>query len=314
VALKIVKGPINKKLQKEVSLMRSFHHPNIVQLLDVICDIDWTCLAMEYVSGGDLLMYLQHGERFADEEALMIFEQIVLAVDYLHSQHSVFHGDLKLDNILLDESFRVKLIDFGFSDLVNMNGLVENSCGSVEYSAPELLNGEPRIGLEGDIWALGVILYAILTGCFPFGGETVCEVMKSQLEGRFETPPDCSESCVNLISIMLEPNRFKRATIEGVLLHPWLNRDGKYVVRRAPLEKEQVQMGIVDRLRYLEFDSREVIRNLTSENGLTRQSTILYHYICQQEKPEKKVNNRNSLRCSAEHTPDNISQTNVIKA
>jgi MAP/microtubule affinity-regulating kinase len=96
----------------------------------------------------------------------------VEAVFYLHSEVSVVHRDIKLDNILIEEGTRmVKLIDFGFSVLTTTpNQRLKVFCGTPSYMAPEITRKTDYEGKPVDIWALGVLLYVMLTGTFPFRG------------------------------------------------------------------------------------------------------------------------------------------------
>jgi BR serine/threonine kinase len=97
-------------------------------------------------------------------EAIEIFRQIVLGLEHLHSL-GICHRDLKPENILLDSCMQVKIADFGFARWV-ASSLVDTSCGSAHYAAPEIIRGHPYDGKVSDIWSLGVILYALLAVCF----------------------------------------------------------------------------------------------------------------------------------------------------
>ncbi len=104
-----------------------------------------------------------------------IFTQLVGAVSYVHSKSCV-HRDLKLENILLDKNENVKLCDFGFtSEYEGKSSYLQTWCGTVCYSAPEMLKGEKYAGEKVDVWSLGVILYALLCGELPFDEELETE-------------------------------------------------------------------------------------------------------------------------------------------
>lgn len=95
-----------------------------------------------------------------------MFAPILRAVNYLHSQ-GIAHRDLKLTNMLVDREFRVKLIDFGFAD--NTRRTLKAYCGTPSYMAPELVQKKEYVGTAVDIWALGVVLFKMLTGEYAFG-------------------------------------------------------------------------------------------------------------------------------------------------
>lgn len=105
-------------------------------------------------------------KRLPEPEAYQIFSQVLSAVRYLHRQ-GICHRDLKMTNLLIDESNTVKLIDFGFADYAN--GVLNSYCGTPAYMAPELMDRREYRGKQVDIWALGVILFKMLTGDYPFG-------------------------------------------------------------------------------------------------------------------------------------------------
>lgn len=106
------------------------------------------------------------GKRFSEKEAAKIFVQLVKAVEYLHGQ-GISHRDLKLSNVLIDSHGHVNLIDYGFAE--NTQKKLKEFCGTLSYMAPELIKRISYLGTEVDSWALGVILYRIASGMFPFG-------------------------------------------------------------------------------------------------------------------------------------------------
>lgn len=105
-------------------------------------------------------------KKFSEKEAAKIFVPLVQAVDYLHAE-GIYHRDLKLSNILVGDQGTVKLIDYGFAE--NSGQKLKEYCGTLSYMAPELITRNPYYGKYVDSWALGVILYRIVTGLFPFG-------------------------------------------------------------------------------------------------------------------------------------------------
>jgi serine/threonine protein kinase len=109
-------------------------------------------------------------KRLTEPEAKTIFKQLVEGLDYIH-KNSIVHRDLKLENILLDsENNNVKIIDFGFSAETQKNKPMNVFCGTPSYMAPELVTRKYYFGHLVDIWALGISLYVLLCGYFPFKG------------------------------------------------------------------------------------------------------------------------------------------------
>jgi serine/threonine protein kinase len=108
-------------------------------------------------------------KRLSDDEAFTMFYPILKAVHYLHSWN-IAHRDLKLTNVLVDRDLRVKLIDFGFSD--NSGRMLHAYCGTPSYMAPAIVLKKEYSGSAVDVWALGVILFKMLTGEYAFGSRS----------------------------------------------------------------------------------------------------------------------------------------------
>jgi MAP/microtubule affinity-regulating kinase len=125
-------------------------------------------MVTELCGHNNLSRYLKKSAlgRLSDSEACYIFKKVCVGVQYLHNQH-LCHRDLKLTNILIDRKYRVKIVDFGFA--VETQKIHSMYCGTPSYMAPEIVNKLHYRGKPVDIWALGVVLYKLLTGEYPFG-------------------------------------------------------------------------------------------------------------------------------------------------
>lgn len=124
-------------------------------------------LVMEYVSEGEFYGLIERRGHFAEEEARQYFCQILSAVEYCHNYH-VAHRDIKPENLLVGQRNNLKLCDFGLSNFLRDGDFLKTSCGSPNYASPEVISGEQYCGPEVDVWSMGVVLYAILTGKLPF--------------------------------------------------------------------------------------------------------------------------------------------------
>ena len=145
VAIKIIdKTQLNpgslQKLFREVRIMKTLDHPNIVKLFQVIETEKTLYLVMEYASGGEVFDYLVLHGRMKEKEARAKFRQIVSAVQYCH-QKKIIHRDLKAENLLLDSEMNIKIADFGFSNEFIPGNKLDTFCGSPPYAAPELFQG-----------------------------------------------------------------------------------------------------------------------------------------------------------------------------
>lgn len=126
---------------------------------------------MEFAPGVSLSQYYKSAlnRRLQEAEAKIIFKQIVDGVRYMHSV-SVFHRDLKTDNVIVDRNRLVKIIDFGFSVRSDSQRRLNLCCGTPNYMAPEIVLNREYWGGPADVWSLGVMLFLITAGDFPFKG------------------------------------------------------------------------------------------------------------------------------------------------
>ncbi|KAL6463192.1 hypothetical protein MHYP_G00275830 [Metynnis hypsauchen] len=227
VAIKIIdKTQLNptslQKLFREVRIMKALHHPNIVQLFEVIETEKTLYLVMEYASGGEVFDYLVSHGRMKEIEARAKFRQIVSAVHYCH-QKNIVHRDLKAENLLLDADSNIKIADFGFSNEFTLGNKLDTFCGSPPYAAPELFQGKKYDGPEVDIWSLGVILYTLVSGSLPFDGQNLKELRERVLRGKYRVPFYMSTDCEGILRRFLVLNPSKRCTLEQVMKDKWIN-------------------------------------------------------------------------------------------
>ena len=237
-----------EKLTKEINIMSKCDHPNIIKLIEIYDDKRRLDLIMEECLGGTLFDRLlkkmeDDDETFSEKEAAIIFKQIISAIHYCHNQ-GIAHRDLKMENVLFlykTQDSPIKIIDFGLSESVqivnkeelldilegknNININMTGSVGTPHYISPEVLQG--KYNQKCDIWSAGVILYAMLSGTFPFDGNTDKDIYKSILKKKYnfkdEEWKNVSEEAKDLIKHML-CDEDKRYTAEMVLNHPWLNK------------------------------------------------------------------------------------------
>lgn len=164
---------------------------------------------------------LSHGP-LPVEKVQRIFTQLVGAVAYVHSKSCV-HRDLKLENILLDKRENVKLCDFGFTrEYEGKSSNLQTFCGTICYSAPEMLKGEKYAGEKVDVWSLGVILYALLAGQLPFD-EDDDQVTKTRILSEEPVFDDkFPEEARSLTKLLLSKRPLLRPSLEEILGHPFL--------------------------------------------------------------------------------------------
>ncbi|KAK1138894.1 hypothetical protein N8T08_001683 [Aspergillus melleus] len=209
-------------LAREIHHHRQFLHPHITRLYEVIVTEKLVWLVLEYCPGDELYNYLlRHGPLPVDK-VKKIFTQLVGAVAYVHSKSCV-HRDLKLENILLDKHENVKLCDFGFTrEYEGKASYLQTFCGTICYSAPEMLKGEKYAGEKVDVWSLGIILYALLAGELPFDEDddlvTKSRILKEEPIFNDKFPDDAKA----LIALLLSKRPLIRPSLGEILAHPFL--------------------------------------------------------------------------------------------
>ncbi|KAJ3018505.1 UNVERIFIED_CONTAM: hypothetical protein HDU68_011125 [Siphonaria sp. JEL0065] len=198
---------LHKDLHQDGDLVRSVSTPNIALL--------------RRIPSMDLFECIERNDHLQNAMAQHVFRQIAQAVCYLHS-HNIAHRDLKDENIVIDEFFNLKLIDFG-SALIedeNTEGVQYHTQfrGTLQFAPPEVLSGFRYRAKSADMWACGVLLYTILSGETPFStvNQVIAEPFKSP---RYE----CDPLALDLMDALLAKDPKKRLTAQQVLDHPWLN-------------------------------------------------------------------------------------------
>lgn len=206
-------------------------HPNIVRLYDVIETDKYIGIILEYASGGELFDHILAHRYLRERDAAKLFSQLISGVWYIH-QKKIVHRDLKLENLLLDRNRNVIITDFGFANRFEhkSDDLMQTSCGSPCYAAPELVISEGLyVGSAVDIWSCGVILYAMLAGYLPFDddpanpdGDNINLLYKYIVSTPLAFPDYISTEARDLLSTMLVPDPTRRTTLDSVMRHPWL--------------------------------------------------------------------------------------------
>ncbi|XP_038210171.1 serine/threonine-protein kinase MARK2 isoform X1 [Zerene cesonia] len=209
------------RIRREVQIMSSVRHPNIVHIYEVFENSEKMILVMEYCSGGELYDYLSQKKVLEEDEARRLFRQIATAVYYCHI-HKICHRDLKLENVLLDDTGSAKIADFGLSNVFKETSLLSTFCGSPLYASPEIVKGTPYIGPEVDCWSLGVLLYTLVYGAMPFDGSNFKRLVRQISNGDYYEPKNPSTASP-LIRDMLTVDPLKRADIVYICDHPWVN-------------------------------------------------------------------------------------------
>ncbi|KAH8693596.1 hypothetical protein BGW36DRAFT_300537 [Talaromyces proteolyticus] len=292
---KVVLKSSNKEdsnLAREIHHHRQFLHPHIARLYEVIVTENLVWLVLEYCPGDELYNYLLNNGPLPVEKVQRIFAQLVGAVAYVHSKSCV-HRDLKLENILLDKNGNVKLCDFGFTrEYVGKSSHLQTFCGTICYSAPEMLKGEKYAGEKVDVWSLGIILYALLAGELPYDDdddqETKAKILKEEPNYNEKFPDEAR----SLISLLLSKRPLLRPTLADILAHPFLGEHG--VEQQTILERSRPSpfTTALEKTTLLRMKSAGVNIDQVIENVLAQRCDALAGWwallIEKEERKEKK--------------------------
>ena len=218
-------------------------HPGVVRLVEVLQDECHTYVVMELLRGGELFRRIRQKKRFTEREAASIMGQLVSVVSYMHSL-GVVHRDLKPENLLFDSEAeagaQIKVVDFGFARLKpELDSGMLTPCFTLQYAAPEILELASRTTQEGysescDLWSLGVILFAMLSGRSPFYSKTrtdsASHVMRRIKEGDFRLEGEAwryvSAPAKQLTKGLLTVDPRKRVSMEQLRSSSWLGGPG----------------------------------------------------------------------------------------
>ncbi|XP_028409962.1 SNF-related serine/threonine-protein kinase-like [Dendronephthya gigantea] len=275
-------------LYQEVRCMKLVQHPNIVRLYEVIDTNTKLYLVQEFGDGGDMYDYImKHESGMSEEKARRYFRQILQAIDYCHRLY-VVHRDLKPENVIFFKKSDVaKLTDFGFSNKFLPGTKLQTACGSLAYSAPEILLGDSYDAPAVDVWSLGVILYMMVVGKAPFYEANESETLTMILDCKFHIPDHVSQSCQSLITRMIVRDACKRSTLADILDDPWVHGDhGPVAVTSVPLAN-QVEIGvdhhneIVQKMKLGDIADQETI-NKCLESGSYNHVSATYYLLAEQ--------------------------------
>jgi len=240
VAIKCVdKSKVEREetLQNEIDILSKIDHDGVVRMYNIFETEETMFIVMELMEGGELYEEIIKRSLFSEQEASQILKQIVGALEYLHSLN-VVHRDLKLENLLLKEKFlpdqpiKVKIADFGLSKLYS-GSMMHTACGTPFYVAPDILmaadDDEAGYGPPVDMWAVGVLLYILLSGRLPFSGDEDDELFRNILEAKivWKSPQfdTVSEDAKDLISKLLVVDPDERYTATQVLQHQFIQNN-----------------------------------------------------------------------------------------
>ena len=296
-------------ISREHLILRSMLHKNVIRCHDSFAHNNKFYTVMDFAEGGELTLLLKDKGALSEDEAKKIFKQIYEAVCYIHSQN-IIHRDLKPNNILfLDkERTQVVIIDFGISGMANGNQREKIKAGTTSFLPPEIASGEEFSSNQKlDIWAMGIILYLMVEGSYPFDGKNTKEIITAILKNRleFNKKIKISQPLKTLIGGMLEKNYRFRIDDDSELFNKWFNYTGPSIKRKQTLEEKNIKKKGESTFNYL---------TPTKSTSLKRLPTHNYNNYNRNQKPTNlfskfkesvnnvNINNNNNIKISANAT------------
>jgi len=217
----------DKEIFNEINILRTLDHPNILKIFEFYSNKESYSIVTELCSGGELFQEIVDKGPFNENYSAYVMFQILSAINYCHNM-KIVHRDLKPENILIVDRDknnypRVKICDFGTSKMFEKGAIQRKLVGSSYYIAPEVL--KKHYDEKCDLWSCGVILYILLSGRPPFGGENDKEIMERVSIGKYDLQSSpfnkVSKNGIDLIQKLLIMDPKKRISAQDALLHPW---------------------------------------------------------------------------------------------
>eukprot|EP00743_Colponemidia_sp_Colp-15_P000650 GILK01000725.1.p1 GENE.GILK01000725.1~~GILK01000725.1.p1 ORF type:complete len:1151 (+),score=234.53 GILK01000725.1:71-3454(+) len=211
-----------EKVKREIDILRHVSFPFIVQCHGSFEDDRFFGILMENVSGGELYDLIKQ-RRLTESEARFYAVELILAIEYLHN-HQIAYRDIKAENVLIESTGHIRLADLGFAKRIEYRSWT--MCGTPEYLAPELVQNRGH-GLGVDWWALGCLIFEMVTGKTPFVAPTEMECFEKIINGKILFPRNlCSKPFKDLIKRLCEQDLSKRlgcmkSLAKDIKTHPW---------------------------------------------------------------------------------------------
>lgn len=246
-------------MENEVAILQALRHENIINLIESFESIELinskgdtstvSALIMEFAESGSFFELVQNRRYFSEKIVRSYFFQLLDALEHLH-KNQIAHRDIKLENILLDHEYSIKIADFGYSSKMKSREPFDTIVGTSVYFAPEIHIGFPHYGDHADLFAAGIILFVAMAGHMPFEMASSDDELYSLLLSRnyksfwrfherlLEKGDEnigLSEDFKDLVTKMLDENPRNRLKIEEIRMHPWMQ--GEFYLKKQLAER-----------------------------------------------------------------------------
>ena len=300
-------------ISREHMILRSMMHKNVIRCYDSFAHNDKFYTVMDFAEGGELNALIKEKGVLSEQESKKIFKQIYDAVCYIHGQN-IIHRDLKPNNILfLDkERTHIVVIDFGISGFANGNQREKIKAGTTSFLPPEMASGEEySSNRKLDIWALGVILYRMVEGVYPFEGKNTKEIILSILKGKleFNKKIKISYPLRTLIEGLLEKNYRFRIDDDSELFNKWFDYSSNAIKKKKTIDEKHSKKKTEAHCNYL---------TPTKSTALKRLPTHSYNNFYQNQNQNlknifKETDNTNNIKVNCNNNYDLYNQQKVTR-
>ena len=283
-----------ERMKEEILILKKLNHKNIVKFYGYIETNTQLLIEMEYLKYGTLNKWMEENHKISEEDASVILERVLSAVEYLHNQR-ICHRDIKPENIMFskENDFQsIKIIDFGLS--ANQFNYLFNQeyCGTFIYMAPEQIE-KKLYYYSVDIWSIGILMFMLLNnGKHPFyqKGDSKEDFTEKIKNGKINFVNKVSYMAKNLIYKLCEPNPSWRYSADLAIKHPWITRNPNdaipmtfnEILRRNNNKKNASSLMMIN--IFLNFAKKNILKSKNNNLSLKKKKNeriykINYEYI-----------------------------------
>jgi serine/threonine protein kinase len=223
---------------QEVEVLITVHHPNIIAFYDFFEDESAYNIVMELGENGNLVEAILANRVISETRASDYLRQIISGIQCLHEKCGILHRDLKCENVLLDRNDNIRIIDFGLSHTLETH--LHELCGTANYLPPEMVHRQDY-GTGVDIWAAGVILYAMTAGHLPFANSPSDRVSKAIIYADPVFPDHFSSDLCDLLSKMLHKGPSRRIGLDELIAHPFFRKEPDQESNQDLIDKKTIE-------------------------------------------------------------------------
>ena len=284
----IVKQNMVEQTNREIEIMYKLDHPHIIKLYSHFEDDEDFCLIMQIASKGQLYSVIKRLKRLDQRTAAQYMRETISAIKYLHTRNPpIIHRDIKPENILLDQDGRCKLADFGWSNFDDGRKNRETYCGTPEYLAPEMVTKSGH-DESVDIWALGVLLFEMLTGRTPFNftGDRI-QLYNNIKSLRIVWTDDFPQLAKDLVGRILRLNPKDRLSLDQIINHQWFRDTPLLKPLLSPIEyneRQKLESHLIQSI-----PEGDKTRNIMNKSAIPNKQ-IATRVISHNENPIKEAN------------------------